>query len=56
MQVKYLSYPHKDKPTLPPRIICFSGDQKYNEELSTFVCRQRLLLKHGHAQTRGHLL
>ena len=30
------------------------GDQKY-KELSTFVCRQRLLRKRGHPQTRGHL-
>ena len=32
---------------------CSHIDQKYNEELSTIVCRQRLLRKRGHAQTKG---
>ena len=30
---------------------CSHIDQKYNEELSTFVCRQRLLRKRGQGVT-----
>ena len=33
--------------------MCFPGDQKYNEELSTSICRQRIWRKRGHVQTRG---
>ena len=41
---------------LKKKTCCSHCDQKYNEELSTIVCRQRVLRKRGHVQTRGHLL